>query len=261
MSNNVRFTVTALPPDKKGKLQQDDEGYYKVNLGALNTFNSIGEYYVRKEAEDLFLKNADLMRRVNNGRVKCEEGHPVFETGMSDTAFMYRAYEIREANVSGIFRAIELDFDAAEALRGKGQISRDERYQGDLLPVVGWVKPAGPLWKSLALAFENKYEDICFSVRGFTDDYVANGITYRFLREIITYDRVNEPGVEHASKWKQPALESRIERPITRSFIDELLSPGFAKLATEDSKVMANKIIKIYNRASEARVKNPWEGW
>ena len=48
--DNVRLRETT----KSGKLKKDANGYYDVILGAMNTFNSRGEYYAMEGAEKIF---------------------------------------------------------------------------------------------------------------------------------------------------------------------------------------------------------------
>jgi outer membrane protein assembly factor BamD len=53
--NSVRFACTSLVgTNKTGMLRKDADGYYEVVVGALNVFNSAGEYYVYEKARQLF---------------------------------------------------------------------------------------------------------------------------------------------------------------------------------------------------------------
>lgn len=265
MSRNIAFTIATLPAGKRGILKPDDDGYYPQPLGALNTFNSIGEYYVRKEAESLFAPGSSLMRRLTNRRLKAELGHPDQAPGMNDSAYMYRVQEIRESMVCGVFKKIVLDFDYAEELRRSSNTPRPlgvaAQHQGDLIPIIGWIKPAGPYAGDLQRGYDNPDEDVCFSVRGFTDDYYAGGINYRILREIITWDKVGEPGIANATKYTSPTLESFLHKPITAGIITDLTSPAFASMATEDSREITREIIKLYNRSNPAVKASAWDGW
>lgn len=263
-SNNIRFTVTALKTKgKQGILKPDDDGYYPVNLGALNTHNSIGEYYVRKGAEELFHASSSLIRRITKGNLKAEEGHPVQEVGMSDNSYMYRVHEIREANVCGHFKSVVLDFDAAEELRGKTPQATGTalKHQGDMIPIVGWVKPAGPQYKSLELGLTNPNENVCFSVRGFTDDFFDGGVCYRVLKQIITWDRVTEPGLAIANKFDTAALESYLDQRVTQGMVAELLTPKTLRMATEDSKEIIGELVRLYTRDTGVKVSPAWKDW
>jgi hypothetical protein len=56
---------------------------------------------------------------------------------------------------------------------------------------------------------ENAKENVCFSIRSITDDYRdATGQVFKIIKEIYTWDYVNEPGISAARKWLSPALES-----------------------------------------------------
>ena len=81
----VRFTASKLlSTGKKGTLTPDSEGYYTQNIGALNCLNSVGELYVLEGAKELFQSSSGLMRRINNGALRGENGHPSMKPGMSE---------------------------------------------------------------------------------------------------------------------------------------------------------------------------------
>ncbi len=264
----IRFTLTACPAGKKGTIPKDANGYYRCNIGALNTLNSAGEYYTAKEVTKLFTKNSLLMERVEKGRLKIEVGHPVREPWMNEQDYFIRHHQLLDTNICGVFGDIILGYDEAEALKHTelNRMSKTdpmavkEGHQGDIIPIIGLIKPDGPHAHVLEKAFENPLQDVCFSVRGITDDYWYNKKLYRPLTHIFTWDYVVEPGIDTASKWNALSLESKLNTRITKQLIDGLKSREFSKLATEDSKQIAQEIIKLYHKQVHSS-KAVWTGW
>lgn len=192
----VSFECTALQgTNKQGIVKCSADGYYPVVLGALNSFNSAGAYYPADEsARQLFEASSLLMRRINSGTLHGECGHPRRDPRGTDRDFVIRLYDIYEPNVSHHIRKVWL--------------SEEGRGGQKLILVMGEVRPAGPRGAALKEALENRHQNVCFSVRSFTLDSPFNGTIYKSLREIVTWDWVNEPGIASADKWHIPTLES-----------------------------------------------------
>jgi len=195
MKNSVRFACTSLQgTNKVGILPVDENGYRTMIVGALNMFNSAGELYVAQEAKELFDQSSAFMRRVNRGVLKAEYGHPKPQPGMTDRAFAARVMNIDEDRVCAHHKTLWL-----------------EDYKGpdgkSVLAIMSKVRDTGPYGATLARSLENKDENVCFSIRAFTDDRMIGGVNHRTLRQIITFDYVNEPGMAIAEKYKSPALE------------------------------------------------------
>lgn len=205
----VSYGCTALlGTNKKGILKCDADGYYcGVVLGALNHFNSAGKYYPLQPAKMLFDASSSFMRRVKGGNLRGECGHPRPAHCGSDREFILRLNDIYEPNVSHHIRKVWLE-----------EGHTDEQGRPVVL-VLGDVKPAGPRGPALKAALDNPNEDVCFSIRCFTHDYPVGGVWNKAIREIVTWDWVNEPGISAAHKWRAPTLESFEERCTTREFL------------------------------------------
>lgn len=203
MSNLIRFACTALAASNKtGVLKKDEDGYYELVVGALNIFNSIGQYYTYEGARDLFEASSTFMRRVKRGVLRGELGHPKPQPGMSEEQFAQRVMSIYEDNVCCHHKEIYLDFDRVKDERGN-----------PIIAIISKVYPSGPHGESLRRSLENPHENVCFSIRAFTDDFDDRNVTKRILRTIVTWDQVMEPGLSVAEKFKAPALESAIVVP------------------------------------------------
>ena len=192
LQQNVRFTCSVLNgTGKAGKLPRDEFGYYTQPIGGLNVFNSAGDYYPYESAKHLFQSSSAFMRRINSGCLKSEEGHPKPLPGQSMESFAQRVMSIDEKNVCAHIAEVYLDFDNVKDKNGK-----------PIIAIMGKVKPSGPYGAALEESFNNPKEEVCFSIRAFTDDVRIAGIKQRNLLEVVTFDHVTEPGISSARDRK-----------------------------------------------------------
>lgn len=200
--HSVRFgCVSLIGRNKTGNLPRDENGYYEIVVGGLNVFNSANQYYPYDAARMLFESSGSLMRRVKRGVLRAEYGHPRKESGMRDHEFISRILQIHEDKVCGHFKELWLDFDRVKDERGQSVITIMAKFQ-----------PSGPYGAVLEKQFQNKDENVCFSVRSFTEDKPSrSGVLMREIKQIITFDYVNEPGIIHAEKYRSPGLEGHYE--------------------------------------------------
>jgi len=199
MGDKIIFSSVKSTADNR-KPEKDDKGYSLVTLGALNIVNSAGEYYTAKDVKDMFTNdNSTLMRRIKNGALRGEVGHPKFVPGMSKTQFFNRNIKIDEENVCVHIRDLILEeTDRPSELPGEGNI----------ILVKGWIIPSGPKGAFLEKALDNPEENVAFSVRCFTKNTFKDGVVYKKIVQLITYDYVNEPGISDATKFKTLGIES-----------------------------------------------------
>lgn len=234
MSNQIRFACTALAASNKvGVLKKDDQGYYELVVGALNVFNSIGQYYVYDQARDLFEGSSTFMRRVKRGVLRGELGHPKPLPGMTEEQFAQRVMSVYEDNVCCHHKEIYLDFDRVKDERGNPVIA-----------IISRVYPSGPHGDQLARSLDNPSENVCFSIRAFTDDFQDRGITKRVLRTIVTWDQVMEPGLAAAEKFKAPALESAkqdFEHTFSRGQIERGMKQASRYSMAQESAVLTGQ--------------------
>lgn len=189
--------------NKSQDLKVDANGYRWVILGALNAFNAAGWYYSFEHAKALFENSAELMRRVENKRLRGENGHPRFQPGMTQMQWFSRVNDLYEPNLCAHYSKISLSFDG----------HKDEQGNNIIL-IMGLTKESGEKGGFLEKQFQNPEEDICFSIRSFTEDNIIAGRKTKMLKKIVTWDVVNEPGMSPASKSNSmlqgvtPAMES-----------------------------------------------------
>jgi hypothetical protein len=211
MIEEVKFTCTALQgTGKAGQLPADADGYFTLPIGGLDCFNSANQFYSYNAAKNLFEQSSAFMRRVSTGCLKGEMGHPKRETNQSMDAFVDRVMRVEETRVSHHFSEIWLDFNSV----------KDQKTGRPIVAIMAKVKPSGPYGDPLLASLVNPTEDVCFSIRAFTDDKRVGGVTERGLKEIITWDAVTEPGIDGARKYRSPSLESRVEEVITRADLE-----------------------------------------
>lgn len=245
----VRFTASKLlSTGKKGVLKPDSNGYYTQNIGALNCLNSVGELYVLEGAKGLFESSSGLMRRIKNGALRGENGHPGMKPGMTDKQYINRVLSVDPDNVCAHFAEVYLDYNA-----------QDNR---GIVPIVGRVGPSGKLGYILENAYSKNVENVAFSIRALTRDQMVGGKNHRTLVNIVTWDRVEEPGIEIATKWDSPSLESLAETtlrpPQLLSVAEDILNDVFAMESTKD---IAMEMIHVAKLEMGDRVRSVMINW
>lgn len=251
MSDLVKFTATKLSSlGKEGILKPDAEGAYTLIVGGLNVFNSAKEYYTLKGAEELFKSSSVFMRRVNNGCLKGELGHPVKEPGMTMDGFINRIGIIDPKNESCWFKEIWLDHNYGK--------EHPELGNPNLVAIVAKVVPSGPKGPYLQKALETPGQNVCFSIRALTRDYIYRGINHRVLDTIVCFDQVIEPGISIATKYSSPCLESLNETSINIKVLEKFLQVKDPLIATENSKKIIREVINSIKHNKDLPIYSKW---
>ncbi len=234
--NGFSLSCTALlGTNKAGTLKPDADGYYTVVLGALDVYNSMGAYYPEASARHLFEQSASLMRRIASGNLRGEYGHPRLQPGMTPDDFVNRVRDIYEPNVCMHIRKVTVDYTSFRGPDGRPVIT-----------ILGEIRPSGPRGPALKEQLDNRFEDVCFSIRSLTHDDFRGGRHNKHLKLIVTWDYVNEPGLAQAHKWNAPGLESRAEdivkndRLVAAPLTEQFILP--AQLRTMCKAAVANGI-------------------
>lgn len=257
--SNIVFTCTQLNgTNKVGTLKKNANGYYTMVIGALNMFNSAGMYYDFKAAEQFFKESSALMRRVSRGSLRGENGHPRREPGMSVQAYYARLLQIHEDKVVCHFASITLDFNNYKDDQGR-----------PIVAIVAEVCPSGPLGSMLEKQLQNPQENVCFSIRSFTDDRLVNGIVTRYIKTIVTFDYVNEPGMSVANKFNaaNPALEALEDVSFSRAEAEagSRILAGTACVGVESVQLNSAELFNAIGweplDKPKGVVATPWTGW
>lgn len=197
---NITFACTRLyNTNKVGDLKKNADGYYVMVVGALNMFNSAGMYYDFKAAEHFFKSSSALMRRIEGGNLRGESGHPEYVSGMSNQEYFARLLRIDPKRVVCHFASLTLNFNDYKDEKGR-----------PIVAIIAEVCPSGELGHVLEKQLANPRENVSFSIRSFTDDKLVGGIVTRYIKNIVTFDYVLEPGMSVAEKFNKtnPALEA-----------------------------------------------------
>ena len=203
---------------KKRKLNVDDKGYYEVTLGAFNVYNSVGEYYPALESvKQMFSPGGALRRRLDNGACRSEMDHPNPSDHPNLMDFIKRVLTIQSDRVCAHIASVKLED------------TRDDKGNPIVL-CMGRVKPSGPFGPTLHASLENTEENVAFSIRSLTDNHRRNGRVEKNIKNIVTWDYVNEPGISVANKFQTPTLESLGDEVLIQ---EAMLS----KIASEKSQV------------------------
>lgn len=250
--SNVRFGCTALAgTNKAGVVKPDADGYYSMVIGGLDMYNSAGEYYSLAGSKALFENSSQFMRRVKNGALRGEVGHPRMERGMSDDDFIGRIMEIRESNVCVHFKEIWLDFNNVKDQSGKTHVA-----------IMAKLTPSGVGGAALEKALNNPGENVCFSIRAFTQNYYNGRVLTKDLKNIITFDWVNEPGIHIATKYHNPGLEQLSESTVLASQLKRVCDKiNTSAVAMESSKQIAKELITAMGIDLPRGVTPAYVGW
>lgn len=198
MNDKITYSCTALDGmNKKGIIKPDADGYYTLVLGALDIHNSSGQFYSFDGSKAVFEESSSFMRRIKDGCLHGETGHPRKAPGMSTRDFISRVLDIDERNICCHFKDITIERSKVKDKNG--------RY---VIAIIGKVKPAGPNGPALEAALQNPHQNVCFSIRSLTEDIVTPGSWTKNIKTCVTFDWVNEPGIHVAKKYYSPALES-----------------------------------------------------
>ena len=233
---NITYTCQALMgTNKAGTLKPDADGYYEMVLGALDFYNSAGAFYDLDNAKDRFKASSSLMRRIANGALRGEYGHPKKLPGQTERDFMKRICDIYEDRVSHHIREVRIDYTSVKTEDGKPCIA-----------IIGLVKPCGPYGAALQASIDNPKENVCFSIRSLTDDVIEGGKWFKHLKVIITWDLVNEPGLSIATKWKAPSLESFAETRFSATIVNDIHEDRKLAVGMESSAITADDLKEAF---------------
>lgn len=234
-SDRIGFSCTALVgTNKVGNLKRDADGYYEVVLGALDVFNHSGQFWpASSSVKEIFQKSSAFMRRISRAALRCEYGHPKKEGNMTMPEYAHRLTQIWEHMVCCHIKEVWLETSRVKDKDGRVVIA-----------IMGKIRPSSTPWGlALEKQLQNPHENVCFSIRAVTSDTMQFGRYDKTIKEIITWDYVNEPGIAVANKYSVPSLESldgtapdsgclevleEVEVPVTmlRSFIESRRNTG-----------------------------------
>lgn len=232
LAPNLKFSCGALPSingHSVKALTPDSNGCYDVVLGCVGAPTRAGVIY---EAESLVKAMNDPEARFNiclkDGNLFGEWGHPVIN-GQKDIPRLMR---IDEKYISHMFAKIWID-DKAVNMNGK-----------QAHPIRAKVKPCGPYGDTLEKSLRDPMINTSFSIRSLCLPSTGPGpYEYRKVQIVVTFDAVNAPGFEIASKRYVNGSES-FELNISKK---EMLDAVSSCSGMESMMITDKQIKKFYN--------------
>lgn len=234
LPNNLKFSCSALPTTNghsvKG-LTPDNNGCYDVVLGCVGAPTRANVIY---ESKSLIHAMDDPTSRFNiclkDGNLFGEWGHPVIK-GKDDIPRLMR---IDEKYISHVFNKIWVD-ETPITLHGK------EGY-----PIRALVKPCGPYGDVLEKSLRDPMINTAFSIRSLCLPGTGPDpkYEYRNVQMVVTFDAVNAPGFEMATKRYNSASMESFECNVGR---DDLSDVIVKNNGMESSMLSDKDICKIFN--------------
>ena len=207
MSNIITFGSTVLEgTGKKGILKpmEPNGHYYLLNSGGFNIENRSGiKYRFNDYIKECMREGSDLNRRVSEGQLQCELGHPpqyywewrdgrIVQTAITDVfQWIHRLRTILEPNVCGSVRRIHWIMTGGETDPVYNKIE---------------VRPFGVHAQVLKDSLEDPDMNTAFSIRTVTKPQKL-GDRVREVDYFTGYDLVIEQGMLDACKYRTAGLE------------------------------------------------------
>ena len=248
---DIIFECTRLKgTNKVGIIKPDRDGCYTQVIGALGAYNSAGSFYDLESGVRFFQAQSSFQRKIGRGVLRAETGHPKRLPGMKEYEYGSRILHIEETLVCGTWRRIWLSREDLRDDQGRR-----------IIPIMGTIYPSGPYRDMLIHAYASPGEQVCYSIRSFTNDTPRGDGTYlKRLLQIVTFDYVTEPGMWNAEKLLSPNLEGYRESnlrsdPAARSLgssqgnAEKLLSPNLEHNSA-DRALLSETLVKSRGRES-----------
>ena len=190
LPSNLKFSCSALPTINGHTLKAhkaDAEGFYDVVVGAIGIPTRLGVIY---DPESLIKSMNDPASRFNitlkDGNLHGEYGHPEYRSKDD----INRLLTISQDRISHYFKKIWID-EAPTMLNGQ---------EGHLIRAK--VKPTGEKGEYLKQQLEDPTHNTAFSIRSLCIPVTGPepSYSYRKVQVVVTFDAVDAPGYEPASK-------------------------------------------------------------
>ena len=219
MSRKLKITLETSHYNNSLAMKPDTDGCFNVIVGATNVFNTSGAKYVHNDkVVNIFSPNGEMLKRVKQGVMKAEKGHPMPKPGMSPSDYLKRVYMIDDDNVA---------CDILNLRLSKTPVNLGDKNTM-VYPTYALIKPSGPHGETLYNSLVSDVDNTAFSVRSITVDYYVGTVLHKEFKYIVNYDWVHAPGIPIAksSMWKAFGLESNtdVSIEITMEDIEKLSS-------------------------------------
>jgi hypothetical protein len=93
---------------------------------------------------------------------------------------------------------------------------------------------------------ENPKENVCFSIRSFTDDYYEKGVLCRDIKNIITFRLCERTWYPYCEKFKNPALEDLQLVTLSKSDFDKSLQRQVVGVGKESAMMNMTELFASF---------------
>ena len=178
---------------KLGRAKFDADGYTIIPVAALGINSRNNTFYdVASVVRALQPNGSMCAKTLVDGNLKGEYDHPALE-GLNQQQALQRLCRVEGKFVSHHIRKL---FTGPELETG-----------GKLL--MAEIKPMGPFGEALMESLNERFDNTAFSLRSLVSERRgADGITYRTVQNLVTFDAVTAGGYAEASKRYSTALEN-----------------------------------------------------
>lgn len=194
---NLSFRVDTMfvgNGNRVGVIRPNELGIYcGLPLMVLNETTQQNTYYDPKSMIDQITNpNTTFNKIMSDGKKMGEWGHPTF-FGLNKDETIQRLVTVDERNTSHLFTSLYTDAPGPSGT----------------VVVRGDVKPTGPMGAVFKESLEDPVVNTSFSLRAYvTTDTRPNGLKYRTVRQLCTWDVVGASGYKTTDKAHALGLES-----------------------------------------------------
>lgn len=197
MPQNIQFRVETLFSNnggRVGRIKPDENGIYKgLPMMVLGEVTQQNTYYDPASMVDQITNPQSRFNMIyRSGKLYGEFGHPTFY-GMSDNDKLNRLVTVDEKNTSHLFTGIYTD----------------QPGPNNTVVVRADLKPTGPKGAVFKESLDDPVVNTAFSLRAYVStDMKPNGLKYRVVRQLTTWDTVGASGYATTDKAHGIGLES-----------------------------------------------------
>lgn len=194
---NIAFRVETLfagNGNRVGRIKPNEEGVYAgIPMMVLGEVTQQKTFYDPETIMDQMTNPESRFNKVfKQQKLFGEYGHPTFY-GLNNDEVIQRLVTVDENNVSHLFTGLYTD---APSANGTVVVRAD-------------IKPTGPKGAFLKESLDDPLMNTAFSLRAYVStDMRPNGLKYRKVRQLTTFDTVGASGYANTDKANALALES-----------------------------------------------------
>jgi len=192
---NLSFRVeTLFSNNRVGRVRPNDQGIYcGLPMMVLGLETQQKTYYDPESVVEQITNPESRFNKVfKQQKLFGEYGHPTFY-GLNNDEVIQRLVTVDENRTSHLFTGIYTDRPSPD---GTTVVRAD-------------IKPSGPMGSFLKESLDDPVMNTAFSLRAYVStDMKPNGLKYRRVRQLTTFDTVGASGYANTDKANAIALES-----------------------------------------------------